>query len=312
MISTNVNNVNCGANGLMGTGLNHCKFDFNRAVTLEFSKRGYKYDDTTGDTLTGIREAQQKGDIIILNGVVGIAFNTADDNMTTRQGSGINKLSGKNPIDVTFTFDNGVYFAKAVQQLTSFGQYNLAIYDSEGNKLFAETKAEEFKGFACYQVNSSSYVPSDGAEASMLTLTTQLNREEWDNRMAWLTSDNLDYTAETDLDGYNDLTIDIISASDSSSDFVFDVYSTADNKKVAVSGLAKEDLNLAIDGVTDVISALTPDATIAGRYTGTATATLSSPSEITLKTYDSTLATDIIDVEGVLYKSNSATHTVTV
>lgn len=312
MISTNVYNVNCAEGGLMGTGLNHCKFDFNRATTLEFSKRNFKYDDATGDTLAYIQEKQQTGDVTILQGVVDITFDTADDNITTRTGSGIEKLSGKNPIKVTFTFDNGMWFAKAVQTLTSFNQYNLAMYDAEGNKLFAETKSGEYKGFACYQVNAGPYTPSNGADSAMMTITLQLNREEWDNRAAWIVSENLDYNAETELDGYNDLNIEIVEATDSSSNIVFDVYSKADNKKVAVSGLDESDFALTIDGTSDAIVSVTPSATIAGRYTAVSTATLSASEEVALKSYDSTLSTDIVNVEGVLYKSNTDTFTVTV
>lgn len=310
MISTIINNVNCGAGEVLGTGLNHCPIDINRITTLELTKRGFKYDDATGDTLAYIREQQQKGNILILQGVVETTVNTADDNITTRTGSGIDKLSGKNPVGFSFTFDNGIYFSKAIQELISYGQYDLAMYDSQGNKFFVTTSAGDFKGFSCYQINASAYMPSNGADSASQMLTLQLNRNEYDTKISWLTADNLDYTADTDLDGYNDLTIEIISALDSDTDFVFDVYSKADNKKVAIDGLAKEDFILTRDGVNDVIVSITADATIKGRYNGVATVAFASPDALVLKTYDSALSTDIVDVEGVLYKSNSATYTV--
>lgn len=311
MISTVINNVNCGANGLLGTGLNHCPIDINRITTLEFTKRGFKYDDASGDTIAYIREQQQLGNIIILQGVVETAINTADDNMTTRTGSGIDKLSGKNPIGFSFTFDNGIYFSKALQEMISYGQYDLAMYDSQGTKFFATTSANEYKGFSCYQVNASAYMPSNGADSASQMLTLQLNRNEYDTKISWITQDNLDYTADTDVDGYNDLTIDIVTASDSTNDIVVDIYSKADNKKIAISGLEKEDISLAINGTVDTIVSLTADANTAGRYTIVSTTALASPNPITVKTFDSALSADIIDVEGVLFKSNVAEYTVT-
>lgn len=312
MISTIINNVNCGADELLGTGTDYCKFDFKRTTTLELSKRRFRYDDANGNTLSYIKEEQQKGNIIVLQGVVETSFETADDNYTTRTGSGIEKLSGKNPIKVTYTFDNGMYFAKACQALKSFNQYNLAMYDSEGNKLLADTKSGEYKGFACYQINPGTYTPSNGADSSMFTITLQFNREEWDSRVNWITNENLDYIAETELDGYNDLTIEIVEATDATTDIVFDVYSKADNKKVAISGLDASDFALTVAGASDTIVSVTPSATVQGRYTAVSTTSLSASDEITLKSFDSTLSTDIIDVEGVLYKSNTDTFTVTV
>ena len=312
MISTIINNVNCGAGELLGTGTNHCPIDIKRITTLEFSKRSYKYDDATGDTLAGIRTAQQSEDVIILQGVVETTIDTADDNYTTRTGSGIEKLSGKNPIGFTFTFDNGVYFSKALQELISYGQYNLSMYDSEGNKFLVETKSNEFKGFACFQVNAGAYMPSNGADAAQQTVRLQLNREEYDKRISWITSDNLDYTADVDLDGYNDLNLSIATAVNLTTDVIFDVYSVADNKIVAITGLAKEDFLFTLNGVEDVIVSLTPSTTIQGRYTLVSTTTLATSDIITLKTWDSALLSAIIDVEGVLYKSNTDTFTVTV
>lgn len=311
MISTIINNVNCGANDLLGTGLNHCPIDITRITTLEFSARSFKYDDAEGDQVAYIRKEQQKGNIIILNGVVETAVETADDNITTRTGSGIEKLSGKNPIKWTFTFDNGIYFSKALQEMISYGQYNLAVYDSQGNKFFVETSNSEYKGFACYQVNAGSYMPSNGADAAQQTISLQLNREEYDKRISWIVADNLDYMADTDLDGYNDLRIDIVEANDTSDTFIIDVFMIANNKRVKLSGLGLDDLLLKINDVVTTPTTLTPFPDFAGRYTVTLAAALSSPDAMTLTTYDTVNETKIINIENVLYKSNTATYEVT-
>lgn len=311
MISTVINNVNCGASDLLGTGLNHCPIDITRITTLEFTPRAFKYDNAEGNTLAYIKEQEQLGNVIILNGVVETTVETADDNITTRTGSGIEKLSGKNPIKWSFVFDNGIYFSKALQDMLSYGQYNLAVYDSMGNKFLVETANSEFKGFATYQINPGSYMPSNGADAAQQSLTLQLNREEYDKRIAWITADNLDYMAETELDGYNDLTVEVVSAADGGNDVVIDVYSKADNKKVAINGLAKEDFALTLNAVSDVIVTLTPSTLTQGRYTIVTTTALATPNPLTIQTYDSDLSTPIIDVEGVLYKSNVATFEVT-
>ena len=310
MISTIINNVNCGAGEVLGTGLNHCPIDINRITTLGLVKRGFKFDNAESLNLAYIKEQQQLGNIIILQGVVETTPETADDNITTRTGSGIEKLAGKNPVKWSFTFDNGIYFSKALQELISYGAYDLVFWDSLGSMFLVTTLANEYKGFSCYQINAGVYTPSNGADAASQMLTLQLNRNEYDTRISWITSENLDYTADTDLDGYNDLTIEVISGYSTNTDIVIDVYSKADNKKVAITGLAKEDFALTIDGTSDVIVSLTPVVGVSGRYTIVSTTTLTLDDEVTVKTYDSTLLTDIIDVEGVLYKSNTATYKV--
>lgn len=312
MISTIINNVNCGAGEVLGTGLNHCPIDINRITTLGLVKRGFKFDNAESLDLEYTKENQQLGNIIILNGVVETTPETADDNYTTRTGSGIEKLSGKNPVKWSFTFDNGIYFSKALQELISYGAYDLVFWDSMGTIFLVTTMSNEYKGFACYQINASVYTPSNGADAASQMLTLQLNRNEYDTRISWITAENLDYTADTDLDGYNDLTIEVIEGYSTENDIVIDVYSTPDHKKVAITGLAKEDFALTIDGVADVIVTLTPVVGVPGRYTIVSTTALTTADIVTVKTYDSTLFTNIINVEGVLYKSNVATYTVIV
>ena len=65
----------------------------------------------------------------MLQGVVSFADNTADDNIITREGSGIKVVAGKNPYEYTATFDNGINFHKALTSLSGYNAYDLIVFD---------------------------------------------------------------------------------------------------------------------------------------------------------------------------------------
>ena len=128
-----VNSVMCGAGDVLGTGTKNCKQDIKRVTTIALIERGYTFADGDIDTLAGVRLLQQKGKAIILNGVVEIVDNTADDNIITRTGSGEKIVAGKNPYEYTVTFDNGLAYHKALTTLSSYRGYDIIFFDSKGD-----------------------------------------------------------------------------------------------------------------------------------------------------------------------------------
>lgn len=307
-----VNSVNCGAGELKGTGLKHCKEDIKRVTTLGLVERGLTFDPSEDFSLAYIRELQQLGKMIILQGVVQMTDNTAEDNIVTREGSNKKVVAGKSPYEYVATFDNGLNFHKALTALSSYKQYDIVMWDSKGDAIFTQTKAGAYKGFTLGMFENGKYTMSNGADASMQAVTFQLdNRLEFDERVSWITSDNLDYNAEEDLDGYNDVTISFVgAATNAATTLTFNVTSVADNKKVSVAGLVLGDFLYQVDGSTATATLLTASPTISGQYTLTVPA-LGTGEVLTLRLFDSSLNASIVDVEGVLYKSNVATVTVT-
>jgi len=198
-----LNVVNCDGGDIFGTGQAGCKFDWSRIKTLEFSKIGFKYE---GKSLAYIQEQQQKGNLIIAQNVVSFVDATADPNIITREGSGLKVVAGENPYEYNITFDNGVNFWKALRSMNSNGQYALALYDTEGNKIFTQTKSGVVRGFNLAMMQTGKYVGKDGVNASGQVLTLQIADFKDMDRQTWITADELDYSP-SDLDGVNDVEI---------------------------------------------------------------------------------------------------------
>jgi len=251
---------------------------------------------------------QQKGKAIILNGVVEIADNTADDNIITRTGSGEKIVAGKNPYEYTVTFDNGLAYHKALTTLSSYRGYDIIFFDSKGDVFFTQTKAGLYKGFTLGMFENGKYMMSNGADAASQSVSFQMiNRLEFDERVSWIVSDNLDYNAQEDLDGYNDVNIVLKAPLDSSSDIYLDLFTLADNHKVFIDGLGVDDFQITANGVTKIID----DAEVFNNeYKVTTALTYSTGEIITVSLFDSVINSYIVDVDGILYKSNIATTVV--
>jgi len=304
-----VNSVMCGAGDVLGTGTKNCKQDIKRVTTIALIERGYTFADGDIDTLAGVRLLQQKGKAIILNGVVEIADNTADDNIITRTGSGEKIVAGKNPYEYTVTFDNGLAYHKALTTLSSYRGYDIIFFDSKGDVFFTQTKAGLYKGFTLGMFENGKYMMSNGADAASQSVSFQMiNRLEFDERVSWIVSDNLDYNAQEDLDGYNDVNIVLTAPSDASTVLDIAVSTLSDNHKVSIDGLDISDFVVTVNGSSVSLDVL--DSNGNGVYGVNLTAPLSTSDVVTISLFDSAINSYIVDVDGILYKSNIATTVV--
>jgi len=304
-----VNSVMCGAGDVLGTGTKNCKQDIKRVTTIALIERGYTFADGDIDTLAGVRLLQQKGKAIILNGVVEIADNTADDNIITRTGSGEKIVAGKNPYEYTVTFDNGLAYHKALTTLSSYRGYDIIFFDSKGDVFFTQTKAGLYKGFTLGMFENGKYMMSNGADAASQSVSFQMiNRLEFDERVSWIVSDNLDYNAQEDLDGYNDVNIVLTAPSDASTVLDIVVSTLSDNHKVSIDGLDISDFVVTVNGSSVSLDVL--DSNGNGVYGVNLTAPLSTSDVVTISLFDSAINSYIVDVDGILYKSNIATTVV--
>lgn len=302
-----VRNLNCGASnqGEVGLGLKHCKQDIKRAVTFLLTEQGLKYEPVGDLNLAYINELVQLGKAKVLQGVIEMVDNTAEDTIITRAGSGIKSVAGKMPYEYTATFDNGLNFHKALTALSSNKAYDITIFDSKGDMFFTETKQGDYKGFTLGMLEAGKYTMSDGSNSASQMISFQMiNRTEFDERVTWITNENLDFSPE-DLNDYNDVTLSLTAPTATSTSIKVKVVSYADNKAIFIDGLVKEDFLLNKDNAPVTITSATPTAT-KGEYNLVVPAWVLGDN-IDCRLYDSTLPANIIDADGVLYKSNIAT-----
>ena len=304
-ISQIVNNLSCGANALMGTGTKFCPQDIKNPTLVVFVEKGTKIAPADDFNLAYMQELQQTGKAIVLSNVVSFTDNTGENETGTRESTGIKYGTMLLPYDLTFVFDNGIHFYKALAKLEGSKNYDIFIFDVKNDMFGALDRQGNFKGLDCQYVGIGNY--KIGKENSQ-SLMVQVSRSQFDNDVAGIANENLDFTAEQDLDGYNDIDILLTAPANSDTALAIKVYAKSNNKLVALTGLAKEDFLLKVDGVSVTISILTPGV-IAGEYTLNVPS-FSTGDAVALQLYDSVLNASIINLDGTMYKSNVATTVV--
>lgn len=305
LISAILNKVSCGLSELLGTGQKFCKFDFRTPTTIVLLQKGYKIAPETDFNLEYVQQLAQRGLAVIIDGVKGFTNNTPENTFGTYEATGEQYLTLKSPYMWQFTFNSGLYYYKALAKLESNGQYDILLFDTKGDMIGAMDNQGNLRGLDLGLFSVGAYIiGNDNTE----TVTVQVNRENFDSQVAWITNENLDFTASQDLDGYNDTTITLTAPADGATTVQFSINATSNNKLVALLGLAKEDLLYTVGGVTTTITTLTALPT-PGQYSITVPA-VDTGDVLTLQLFDSELNANIILLEGTLYKSNVATTTV--
>lgn len=295
MAFDNLNKVNCEAGGVLGTGLAGCRIDRKRVVALGLLRKGYKF--TQDPDKDYMRQLQQEGILIMLQGVVTFVDNTAEDTIITREGSGIKKVAGKMPYEYVATFDNGVNFHKALTSLSSYEAYDMIFFDVENTMWVTVDKNDGApKGYTLGMFENGKYTGSNGTDAASQSVTFQLiNRIEFDKYAGWYADSELDFLG-TDLDGVNEvlITADPLAASSTSlvvSAFLLD-------KTHSVEGLLVADFKVTKNGSPLVPSAVSYSST-------TKKYTLTIPTTASTDVYTVSLNGIILTTLDVLYKSNT-------
>ena len=295
-LETQINIINCGASGVLGTGLAGCRQDRKRVTALGLVEKGFVFaQEITKDYM---RSLQEDGTLIMLQGVVSFEDSTADDNIITRAGSGIKVVAGKNPYEHTVTFDNGINFHKALTSLSGYGNYDLILFDVDNSMFFTVTKSGNPKGFTLGMFENGKYMGANGTDASSQSILLQLiDRAEIDERMSWITSSELDFSY-AELTGVNEVLVSVDPIVTASTTILVSAFLL--DKTHPVEGLLVGDFSVIRNGVAVVPSAVAYSSTTK-KYTLTVTAnTTADIVEVSLNDIVLTLA-------DVLYKSNTAT-----
>ena len=305
LISAIVNKVNCGASEQMGTGRKFCPMDINVPKVVVLIKKGLKIAPSKQFNLAYIQELQQQGKAVVLNGIVSFTDNTPTNETATRESTGIKYTTMKAPYELQFVFDNGLYFHKALDKFESSTQWDLLIFDVNNDLFGAQDRQGNFRGLDCVYMSVENY--KIGKENAQM-LNVQLSRSDFDNNVAWIVNESLDFTAEQDLDGYNDVEITLVAPTAGNNGINFSVKAISNNKFIPLNGLTINDLLATQDGGNDTLANLTVDGE--GLYSAELAGTPILGNTVTLKLYDGILAANIINLDGTLYKSNVATTVV--
>ena len=300
MLEDQINKVDCSGAGVLGTGLAGCRMDRKRVTALGLLKKGFVFAEEI--TKAYMRELQQDGTLIMLQGVVSFVDNTAEDTIVTREGSGEKVVAGKMPYEYAATFDNGINFHKALTTLSSNNAYDLVLFDVDNTLFGTAPKSGGFKGLTLGMFENGKYTGSNGTDAASQTVTFQLTqRIEWDMYAAWIANSELDFIY-TELTGVNEVAISVDPIVTASTTILVSAFLL--DKTHPVEGLLAADFAVTRNG-----SALVPSAVAYNSTTKKYTLTVTANTTADIVTVS--LADTILTTLDVLYKSNTDTVVVT-
>ena len=224
---------------LLGTGLEATAFDWDRVETIELSSRSYVYPVGVDQSLATVQAAQIANELIILQGIKSFKLTGVEPQINTADGSGYKTVTGELPYEYEVMFDNnGVNIWKALRKLNSKDAYNIAFYDVEGNKIFTSNKAGTvFKGFQTKMLFTGQYKGKEGNNPAEVKMNIQLADSGEMDRQIWISGETLDFDAKSDLDGVNDLHIEITEELNGGDTSLFAKVTLADRSQF-VSGIS--------------------------------------------------------------------------
>jgi len=294
-----LNRVNCSGSGVLGTGLAGCKFDINRVIAVGLLTKGYKF--TQDPDKDYMRTLQQAGTLIMLQGIVSFTDATADDNIVTRDGSGIKVVAGKNPYEKTAMFDNGLNFHKALTTVSGYEQYDIVLFDVNGSMIVTVAKDGSPKGFTLGMFENQKYGFANGTDSnSQSVLFQMIDRSEFDSNAGWYTTEELDFFP-SELTGINEVLVTVAPIVTASTTITVDAYLL--DKTHSVDGLLTGDFELTRNGAVLAQTVVQNPTTKKYLFTVTANTT----ADIVTVRIKNTILTPL----DVLYKSNTATAVVT-
>ena len=299
VLNTIYNLVSCGAGAVLGTGTKGCKQFLKKATSIWITPDGFKFDGAATFDETYAQLEQAKGNLIILKGIKTFTDNSSDDIIETLP-DGTKQVATLGLYEFAVQFINGLAFHAALHSLNSYGSYNILFVDRDGNILGTKASDGSLKGFSVGMLQASKLsFPTDTVgqkEGIMFQFTT---RKELDTDYIYLAQTEYDPFNPQDLDGVNEVVLDLAVPADLATSVVVTAKS-AQNQNAWTGGLTG-DFELTRDGVVESQSVVEAPS---GTYTFTVAA-VGAGEVWTARLYDTGNTREIILKDTDLYKSNT-------
>lgn len=301
LINQVLNRINCGA-GNVGGLTNPCPIDIKQTKLGIRMPSNFKIAPDVDFNLEYIVEQFQKGIFDIVPNIINMTNNTPENTYSTQDSTGVQALTMKAPYLWNFSFNNGLYNFKSLVTRETNSGYAWMWIDQAGNIFGASDKQGNFRGLTTHLFSVGAYVPGND---NTYQVTVQTDRYDFDSNVAWITSDNLDFDANS-LTSWMDATIVLTAPTDGATTITFDVSTRANNKPVSLQGLALSDMLFTKNGATITPTLLAPVVGVVGRYTATVSA-LETADILTARLFDSALNASIVNLDDAgFYQSNIA------
>ena len=298
----------CGG-GAANTGQLGCKLGFGFVQHAIGLKKGTIIPKGTDIDLDYFNGLVQDGTAIPLM----YAFNsepTINDDTLETSPLGVEAVTLKGLHKYTLTFKEGEYFYKEIAKLKGYGNLDFILGDTEGNWLFAKNSSGDYKGFSAGQVNIKD-MPATASETRKRQLSFQLiNRQESDLYYDIVVASV--FFPIYDVLGINGTILSFADANGAvppaDGQTTLKVKAVLPDGISGIEGLVVGNFAYTQAGSTVVPSAITDDGD--GYYTLTVVS-ISAAQALTLQLYDGSANKNVIISNGILYRSNILTATVT-
>ena len=293
----------CGGASGANTGKLGCLSLFGTPENLIAIPRGFVIPKETVFNLEYITEMVQKGKFVPILGATTFEDVSGDDSYNTNS-SGIKRNNLQGLPEYKLTFEEGHEFYREISKLRSYKSYDYLIGDDEGNWMMAKNSRGDFKGFSGGHLTPEMRRSKvKGGDSEMKAIIVQfIDRKEWDINYDIFHSAQLTFATE-DIPAVNgvNLTLTQIPADGDQVLYVDALLSQDNNTKV--EGLVLADFYAEV-GETEVAMTSVAENT-PGSYQINLTDPLAAQDKLKVDLYDTTLATDIVLNENILYRSDA-------
>ena len=301
VIESIVNLGYCSESNFQGTATNYCIFDIKRLKKLWRFPLNFKFEAGFDFTLVNLQELEQQGKLVPIYTLKDAQFTTAENGVQTF-GGGDKKLIEKMPFEIEAMLTNGVQGYQAVISIEKAGYHSFIMVDVE-DTIWAQESSDGRIGAINSEFMQVLPYTGAGSESASYKINFQLDRLTIDTRLKAIKADSFDFATD-DITGVDDITLTLTAPINGGSTVTFTAKRTKDGHNVEQGGLVVGDFLLTSAGST-IAGTL---AYANGVYTFTRSpGTWATGNIITLKTWDSTLSVQIINVDGQMIKSNVAT-----
>lgn len=304
VIESIVNLGYCSESNFQGTATNYCIFDIKRLKKAWRHPLNFKFPADFDFTLANLQELEQQGKLVPIYTLKDPQFTTPENGVQTF-GGGDKKLIEKMPIEIEAMLTNGIQGYQALITIEKATYHSFTLIDVEDTIWVQEGSDGRIGGINSEFMQVLPYTGA-GSESASYKINFQLDRLTFDTRLRAIKADSFDFATD-DIKGVDDITLTLTAPVNGAGTITFTAKRTKDGHNVEQGGLENTDFLLTANG-TAVPGAL---AYVNGVYTFTRTSgTWSTGQTIALKTWDSTLGVQIINVDGQMMKSNIATTVV--
>lgn len=297
-----LNAQNCEQN-LLGTGLPKCVADLGYPNGFIYTKPSWSEPIATTIDKAYIIEQIQKGNFYPFVDSFNMEQNTPD--ATTEESANGQLTVVKNGLPLfTFQFIKSWQFQKIASSYNGFGKFGV-IFVFDNDVLLVASNGTSISGFKAGMTNTNTFMFNTGSEQGKTPMSFQLLDNKQFNTQGEILNPEFDLTNE--ITGVIDCVL-TDGAAATGGDVTVKVVAKA-NPALNILGLGTDQFSLVIDGVREVVTAVSyNDAT--GVYTLTPTSTTTGSQSVVVELYDANIPASVANLNDQLYDGISEAITV--